>query len=280
VGVPFTLNLPGVSKIIDSSRNFYGLSSIKQFTSGGDYYTAIVSGNILHGTQHAEESIEPMPTAYYALGSGVEHAFVQARSKRDGLRVLVIGLGAGTIAAYCEPNDHFTFIEINPAVIAQAQKYFSFLHACETEIITGDGRITLQQKIDENSATYDLIFLDAFTDDAIPATLLTREAFTMYRQALTDAGVLAIHITNSYLDLVPVVAAGLAHIDYRGALVSGFPKARSAQRSEWIIAHKGIVEFPDMIPQDGMTVRDVTTASKIHAWTDDRSSVLPNMKWW
>jgi spermidine synthase len=118
----------------------------------------------------------------------------------------VIGLGVGTLAAYGRAGDSLRFYEINPAVIQVALKYFRFLNesAAETEVVEGDGRLALERESPQN---FDVLVLDAFSGDSIPVHLLTRQAFEVYFRHLRPGGIVAVHITNRYLDLAPVVEA-------------------------------------------------------------------------
>ena len=121
-------------------------------------------------------------------------------------RAGVIGLGVGTLAAYGRAGDSFRFYELNPAVIQVASTYFRFLNesAAATEVVAGDGRLALEREPPQN---FDVLILDAFSGDSIPVHLLTRQAFEVYFRHLRPGGIVAVHVTNRYLDLAPVVDA-------------------------------------------------------------------------
>src|SRR5262249_36613549 len=144
------------------------------------------------------------PMSYYTRSSGLGIALTELGLNKP-LHVGAIGLGSGTIAAYSRPGDTFRFYEINPAVPGIAKTYFRYFDACggECDIALGDARLSLER---EAPQAFDLLAVDAFSSDAIPAHLLTREAFALYWRHLKPDGVLAIHTTNRYVELPPVVA--------------------------------------------------------------------------
>ncbi|MBK5293646.1 MAG: fused MFS/spermidine synthase [Acidobacteriia bacterium] len=182
------------------SRNFYG--AIRVTESGGARH--MIHGTVRHGIQFLEEARRLQPTAYYGRQSGIGQLLLQKPSPRVG----VIGLGVGTLAVYARPGDEYTFYELDPQVVECAQRDFTFLSSSKGRIrlITGDGRLSVER---ETSRRFDVLAVDAFSGDSIPVHLITREAFQLYRRRLKADGVLAIHISNSSLDLSPV-AAGLA----------------------------------------------------------------------
>jgi hypothetical protein len=183
-------------------RNFYGTLQISDSGEGDLAIRTLYNGRTVHGVQFLAPSRRRTPTTYYGLGSGIGLLF--AGSEIPQRRVAIIGLGAGTLAAYGRKGDFFRFYEINPAVIQAASANFHFLadSAAAIDVVKGDGRLRLEQ---EPSQSFDLIVLDAFSDDAIPIHLLTREAFQAYFARLRGGSALAVHVTNSYLDLNPVV---------------------------------------------------------------------------
>jgi spermidine synthase len=161
----------------------------------------LYNGRTLHGVEFLSPTRNRLATTYYGAESGAGRVLSGGGKAR---RVAVVGLGAGTLAVYGRPGDSFRFYEINPAVVQIASRDFHFLDtsAAQTEVITGDGRLALAK---EAPGSFDAIVLDAFSDDSIPVHLLTKEAFQIYFRLLRPEGVLAIHLTNRYLDLEPVV---------------------------------------------------------------------------
>jgi len=187
---------------VDAGRNFYGTFEIRDSGDGDLAVRTLYNGRTVHGIQFLSPARRRVPTAYYGAQSGIGRWFDAATGASR--RVAIVGLGAGTLAAYGRKGDFFRFYEINPAVIRAASHEFCFLadSAAATDVVNGDGRLRIEQ---EDSGSFDLIVLDAFSDDAIPVHLLTREAFQAYFARLRQGGPLAIHVTNSYLDLNPVV---------------------------------------------------------------------------
>lgn len=183
-------------------RNFYGIVKVREGGSGNDRIRLMLHGTILHGFQFLDPARQRVATTYYGQQSGVGQAF-QATQHRATRRVGVVGLGTGTIATYCRPGDQYRFYEINPVVINAAQTKFNYLSACPgASMAEGDARLTLER---EAANGYDVLVVDAFSSDAIPVHLLTREAFALYFKHLKPGGILAVHTTNKHLDLEPVV---------------------------------------------------------------------------
>jgi hypothetical protein len=217
-------------------RNFYGAIQIREIGAEDSAFRALYNGRTLHGAQFVSPSRSRWATAFYGPDSGVA---VVLRQRPSARKVAIIGLGAGTLATYGRRGDDFRFYEINPAVIDVASRYFSFLGESEahTQAIAGDGRLLLSR---EPSAAFDVIVLDAFADDSIPVHLLTIEAFRLYFDRLRAGGTLAVHITNRYLDLCPVVRAAAASLHKRAVLIHNDPDpARQVSSADWAILSDG-----------------------------------------
>jgi spermidine synthase len=186
-------------------------------------------------------------------------------------RVGVVGLGVGTLATYGRRGDSFSFIEINPAVIEIASQYFYFLDQSEarTEVVAGDGRLALGR---EPSGSFNVLVLDAFADDSIPVHLMTKEAFELYFRLLRSDGVLAIHLTNRYVDLAPVVEGLTAALHKDVAIVRspGHPDEQILA-ADWAIVPVrtgGLSRF-GMVASRGVPTR---------LWTDDYSNLFQVLK--
>jgi SAM-dependent methyltransferase len=191
-------------EIVYSSRNFYGVLTVfehrKDEPTG--HHVLLQHGRITHGFQFVHPQLQSLPTTYYGPESGLGLAFA-ALLHRDR-RIGVVGLGTGTIAAYGRPGDLFDFYEINPQVSSLATSRFTYLAGCRGnwKITEGDARLALERQAPQH---FDLIALDAFNSDSIPVHLLTREAFNTYLRHLKPDGILAIHTSNHFLKLDPVV---------------------------------------------------------------------------
>lgn len=202
------------------SRNFYGVVSVMHRAIGDEEenYT-FYSGHISHGKQLADPARRHIPLTYYGEGSGCELAVKYVQQRSPQCKIGIVGLGVGTIATYGRAGDSLRMYEINPEVIkiAQDTRWFHFLSDCpsQKEVVLGDARLQLERELKaQGSHQFDLLIIDAFSGDAVPTHLLTREAFDVYLKHLAPHGMLALHITNTHLDLYPVVSKLADHYGY------------------------------------------------------------------
>ena len=257
--------------VIRSERNFYGVLSIKKQPYGKSLQLhTLYNGDILHGSQFfGEGSSQYEPTTYYTAESGIGQAFSAHPNRASGLRVGAIGLGVGTVAAYCGPRDYFRFYEINPAVIRIAQTEFSYLSNCQghIEIQEGDARIELSKELRRGQRqNFDLLIVDAFTDDSIPVHLLTKEAFEIYISHLKPAGgVIAIHISNRYLNLEPVVSAASRHFNLDPETKFSNSLEHDGRPAIWILLRPNAGMSPD-------------SSETLPLWTDSYSTLFRLLK--
>jgi hypothetical protein len=182
-------------------RNFYGVVRVDRSTKS----FTLKHGNIRHGHQFVDVNRRHLPTTYYGYDSGAGIVLAQHKAN-EPKRVGVIGLGAGTLAVYAKPNDYYRMYEINPAVIRMVEQYFTYLSECKgkTETIVGDARIMLEN---EEPQKFDVLVLDAFSGDAVPTHLITKECCEIYLKHLAKDGILAFHVTNRHVDLKPICNA-------------------------------------------------------------------------
>jgi hypothetical protein len=251
-------------------RNFYGALRIQEFKTGLQLpYRSLVNGTIEHGAQYLAFPENRNPTTYYGRRSGVGLAL---RFCCDGpKRVGVIGLGAGTLAAYGKPGDSFRFYEINPQVITVANGWFTFLKQspAKTEIILGDARLSLES---ETSQQFDVLAVDAFSGDAIPVHLLTKEAFAVYFRHLKPGGILAIHTSNTYLKLAPVVKLLAEDADYATRLISSDEDVTMmVSPADWVLVTRN-QEFLNK-PETFAGSENITVPLRLHLWTDDYNNL-------
>ena len=187
------------------TRNFYGVVSVWEVHRDDPerHRFSMLHGRVSHGRQFASPDKRRIATTYYHDRSGVGRA-LDYLGERGPLRVGAVGLGVGTLATYARPGDDYRFYEINPEVLRLARAHFTYLADCKgtCEVAMGDARLSLGREAPQG---FDVLILDAFSGDSIPTHLLTVEAFDVYRRHLEADGVLAVHITNSYLNLAPVV---------------------------------------------------------------------------
>jgi SAM-dependent methyltransferase len=252
-------------------RNFYGALRIQEFKIGLQLpYRSLVHGTIEHGAQYLSFPENRNPTTYYGRRSGVGLAL---RFCCDGpKRVGVIGLGTGTLAAYGKPGDSFRFYEINPQVIAVANGWFTFLKQspAKTEIILGDARLSLES---EPSQQFDVLAVDAFSGDSIPVHLLTREAFAVYFRHLKPGGILAVHTSNTYLSLAPVVKLLAEDADYTTRLISSDEEtSMMVSPADWVLVTRNI-EFLNKLETFAGS-ETITVPPHLRLWTDDYNNLF------
>ena len=229
-----------------------------------------------HGTiQHGEEFLTPLfqrqPTTYYSPNSGVGRA-IRGLEPSGPLNVGVIGLGAGTIAAYSRTGDQYTFYDINPLVPTIARKQFRFLASSPGQVAVelGDARLSLER---EAAKHFDVLAVDAFSGDAIPVHLLTREAFALYWRHLKPDGVLAVHVSNHYLDLGPVVSLAAAEAGKQALMVSvnDDNDQEAISPSDWVLvtSRPGFFDLPEV---KGAS-QPINGIPGLRTWTDDYSNL-------
>jgi hypothetical protein len=256
------------------TRNFYGVLAVREhFSSDPQWHLReLLNGRILHGSQFQAEEKRMIPTTYYNTESGIGVTLRQFQPGRPR-RVAIVGLGTGTISAYGERGDTFSFYEIDPHVVHMSQTYFTYLAEtyATVRILMGDARLSLERQPPQN---YDILVLDAFTGDAIPAHLLTREAFTLYLRHLSPEGVIAVHTSNRYLDLTPVIGGLAKHFALDLRRIEYVEDDRiSAASSDWMLLTNNRRFLSDPLVQQRATHVE-GTYQPIRLWTDQYSNLL------
>ena len=252
-------------------RNFYG--TLQVFTNAEAGYRTMRHGQITHGRQFTIPEKLDQPTTYYSDKAGAGKALRIKAEMANGapLRVGVIGLGVGTLATYGRKADYFRLYEIDPLVIDIARTHFSYLSrtAATTETILGDARLQLEN---EPAQQFDVLVVDAFSGDSVPVHLLTREAFAQYFRHLKPDGVLAVHITNRFLDLRPVVKTAADEFNKIVRLVDlqGDPDTL-VLRSRWalISGDESLFAHPDLSASTA-----IAAPVGFRPWKDDYSSIF------
>ena len=270
-------------------RNFFGGLVVDQTTvsrpirgKGEERFPffTMYHGRISHGIQVDHPEFRDKPPAYFSEHSGVGRALLNHPKRISGkpMRVGVLGLGVGTLAAYGRPGDLYRFYEINPNVIqlAQHSPWFSYLgnSRADIQIVEGDGRISLEDELKIGSVGYDVLILDAFSGDQPPVHLLTKEAFDIYLRHLADGGVIAINICNRYLDLLPVLIQVGNHFNLHLAYIADRPpESPIIYSSDWVLLSRdgGFMAQPAIARADALGRRSIPT---IRLWTDDYASLL------
>ncbi|MEI6674077.1 MAG: fused MFS/spermidine synthase [Verrucomicrobiota bacterium] len=197
----------GFGGALERSRSFYGTLRVEGWTADdGTAYHALYCSGTEHGRQNMDRVMRRDPLTYYGHETGIGMALDRLKNQPDA-KVGVIGMGTATVACYAEPGQTYRFYEINPAVVSMARKWFTFIDDLEArgakyELALADARLSLEHEPAQN---FDVLMLDAFSGDSVPVHLLTREAFVIYQRHLKPNGIIAVHITNKYLNLAPVV---------------------------------------------------------------------------
>lgn len=266
-------------------RNFYGVVRVKSLGGAGwpSQRYALVHGLTIHGFQYVEAAKRDLPTAYFSETGGGGLAILVHPRRGEGMRVGVLGLGIGTLAAYGQPGDVYRFYEINPQVIELAEGqdgYFSYLadSRANIEVVLGDARLSLEQEqASGNLQNFDVLALDVFSSDSIPVHLLDREAFALYLQHLAPGGTLAVHISNRHLDLLPVVWTLADQFGLSRAVISDPGNYESAFPSLWVLLTRlpSPLEVPEIASRAAYMGGYV---SPVRLWTDDYSNLFQILK--
>jgi hypothetical protein len=276
------------SDLVTIERNFYGTVYVTKMGEGEDEGRALYNGRIWHGFQYLNPARQLEATTYYVDGTGAALAVKQNPRAGQGLRVAVIGLGTGSMAAHASKGDDFTFYDIDPKVVKVARTYFTYLEknragAENTHVVLGDARISMERELKEKgSQNYDVIVLDAFSSDAIPAHLLTDESFALYEQHLRKdesgkpSGVVAIHISNRYLDLEPVCAAIANKYGYKTLNVHKSEEGGATDTgSDWVLVSKNEQFMNNPAVKE---LGEPLKPEKELLWTDQFTALFPILK--
>jgi len=260
-------------------RGFYGSLRVTETHLPPEAETTrtLYHGRIQHGTQLFGNGLRTQPSSYYAHDSGVGLALDLCCNGRPR-RIGVVGLGAGTLAAYGKPGDEVTFYEIDPLVVRLARALFTYLRDSHAtiRIVPGDARLSIAR--DTTSPPYDVLVLDAFSGDAIPIHLLTAQAIALYRRHMQPDGVLAIHISSQYLDLAPQLALQAQFSGLQAVLIhSDADDARGIFAADWVLmtAEQNLLRRTEI----ANATQPLRQIPGLRLWTDDYSSLLPLLKW-
>jgi len=262
-----------------SSRNFYGVLRIKEYGLPGEdrHLRRLLHGVIMHGEQFMDPELRGLATTYYQSSSGIGAALLARQERPGAMRVGVIGLGVGTLAAYGRKGDTYRFYDVNPRVIDLAGREFSYLadSAAAIELELGDARLSLER---EPPQGFDLLAVDAFSSDAIPVHLITREAFALYLRHLKPGGIVAFHVSNRFLDLVPVVARLAREQGAHAVVVYEDSEAQDARtQSDWVLASSD----PEALRGsefEAVGAQPAGDRRSLRTWTDDYSNLVQILK--
>ena len=265
--------------VLYAERSFFGVNRVMLDPTG--QYHLLIHGVTLHGSQSLDPARRREALTYYHW-SGPAGQVLQSYAHEPNRRVAVVGLGAGSLAAYAQPGQSWTYYEIDPAVerVARNESFFTFLRdaAAAVRVVPGDARLSLAA---EPEGKFDVMLLDAFSSDAIPVHLVTREALALYLRKLAPGGVLAFHISNLHLDLEPVFAnlardAGLAALIRDDTDVRPADYRNGKSPSIWLVMARAPADLA-LLARDSRWA--IPRANAEPVWTDDYSSLLRAFRW-
>jgi len=263
-----------------SSRNFYGVQSVFENVDNGSEwrYYELLHGRITHGLQFAEPERAAMITSYFGPNTGLGLT-LRNFPRQSNQRIGLLGLGVGTIAAYGKPGDYMRIYEINPAVKEIAEAPFSYvaLSKAKIDVVMGDGRLSMENEAPQD---FDFIIMDAFSSDAVPVHLLTKEAFEIYQRHLKPDGVILVNISNRYLDLRPVVENAANLFGLESLHIENEPDGYEEEEggwwlygSTWMVLSKNR-EFMSRPALTDLASPPMATPNRIPLWTDDYASMF------
>ena len=262
-----------------ASRSFYGVLRVKEYGLPGEesHLRRLVHGAIMHGEQYMHEKSRALPTTYYHEDSGIGAA-IRSLGSRPA-RVGVIGLGTGTIAAYGRAGDVYRFYEIDARVIEVAMREFTYLgdSKAKIELALGDARLALER---EPLRRFDVLAVDAFSSDAIPVHLITREALGVYLKHVAPDGIVAFHVSNRFLNLIPVVARLAQEHGAHVVLVRDDPDEEEdprRSRTDWVLVSRdaAALERPAIVERSPVEPEE---KPDWRTWTDDYSNLIQILK--
>ncbi len=268
-----------LKNVLVSERNFYGVIRVKEYGEPGAsfYLRRLVHGAIMHGEQYMEGERRREPTTYYMKTSGIGVAIAAAQA-HGPVKVGVIGLGIGTLAAYGRKGDDYRFYEINPQVVEVARRQFGYLSDTEArvEVVLGDARLQLER---EPAQGFDVLAVDAFSSDSIPVHLITREALGLYLRHMKPGGVIAFHVSNRFLNLPPVVGRLAREHGLSVTLVSDEGKDGDDDhtKTDWVLIAR------DPAALEAKEIRALSPEPPQErpgwrTWTDDYSNLVQILK--
>jgi hypothetical protein len=276
-----SLYVAGKGTFILTERTFFGVNRVMLFPSGT--YHVLGHGNTMHGAQSLDPARRREPLTYFYPNGPLGQLFATLTGERTPRRVGVVGLGAGSVACYRLAGQQWTFYEIDPAVveIAGDPDYFTYLRDCApgARIILGDGRTSLASA---SKGEYDLLILDAFSSDAVPIHLVTREALALYLDKLAPGGLLAFNITNRHLDLQTVIGnlaldAGLVSRVQHDLAIDPYDAGRGKMASQWAVLARSTADLGPIASDPRWSAPRIRPDTS--AWTDNFSSLLSVYVW-
>ncbi|MGH9645176.1 MAG: spermidine synthase [Bryobacteraceae bacterium] len=259
------------------ARNFYGELRIRDDDVGEEFALRnLLHGTINHGSQRLNPEHRYEVNSYYAPLSGIGRT-MQAKQALGPVRYGVVGMGAGVMTGYCRAGDYVRVYEINPLVKSLSERgEFTFFGHCagDKAVLMGDARLTMEKQVINDPPDYDVLVIDAFSSDAIPVHLLTKEVMQLYFKLLKPDGVLAVHISNRYLDLAPICARGAEFVGKKATVVADDASDNTfANSTTWVLItapDNNVLQNPSF---EGANMYPAPSPTKCRGWTDDYSSI-------
>lgn len=273
----------GVHRVVTGEEEVVAVDEVSGMATAFPVF-ALYHGSTLHGDQVKHPHMSRMPSAYYHPSGPMGDVFAALREDGKPLRVGVLGLGAGALASYGRPGDHFTYFEIDPLVlhIARDTGLFTYLRDTQArlDVELGDGRLRLAEHDD---AEFDLLVFDAFTSDAVPVHLISVEAIALYLTKVREGGLVVMNLSNRRLDLVPIVANACARLGTAGILrddedITERQGAEGKLPSIWTVIARDRAELGRVPDQSPAWIPLAPVPGK-PTWTDDFSSITDVMMW-
>jgi hypothetical protein len=264
--------------VIYMHRNFYGTLRVREQGTGDHQVRRLLHGVILHGEQATISADRLEPGTYYARTSGAGRA-IEAKQSAGPVRLGVVGLGVGTLSAYGRAGDTVRFYELDPDVLALAKSHFSYLTSSPStlEYVIGDARLSMERELaGGEQQRYDVLAIDAFSSDSIPVHLITREAIELFMQHLAPDGILAIHISNRFLDLKPVLANIAQSLGLTARLVTDSPEGNgSASLTDWVLVTRTPAPFAHALLE---VSEPIEPRPELSLWTDQFNNLIDVLK--
>jgi len=298
VGSAAFLELRTDPRVIHKERSFFGVLTVHEMLEEGGGKRTLTNGTTVHGLQFLNKTARRLPTSYFGRATGLGLALT-SRPRKVGSKIGVIGLGVGTLAAYGRKGDHMRFYEIDPVVtkLAGPGGYFSFVSdsKAEVEFVLGDARLSIEDEQRRGgSQRYDILVLDAFSSDAIPIHLMTREAFEGYFRALAPDGLMAVHVSNRHFQLMNLVSRMAAEFEAHSLQVKTRPAPElQSGLTDWVLITRDADELTRLrmrvekrhraldLPPGAILLRRGSEANldAFPLWTDDYSDLLSVLRW-
>jgi SAM-dependent methyltransferase len=273
----YHLALPGFldsARVLFVGRDFFGIKKVVFEVESN--MRKLLHGDTLHGLESQDPALNGQPLSYYHE-TGPVGDVMKMISDRPAQHVGVVGLGTGTMAAWARPNRHVTFYDVDPQVYDIASHFFTFLRRCDKncDVVIGDGRLSIEKAPDRE---FDVLMLDAFDSDSIPAHLVSREAVQMYLKRLKPNGLILFHVSNRYMDVEGLVAALIFDASLQGLVrYDDDEDAPGKTSSDYVIAARHPEDLGSLEKSEGWT--HIEKPANIQPWTDDYSNMLKIVRW-